>query len=121
LNFGAVATGRQGYINGYHIYPDSRVDGEWKLLVINDFDDYRFDDLFQLDLKVGKEFKLPRGTAFEVSVDLFNATNERTVLWRGYEIVPEYDDNDQLVRTPDTDIEEMQSPRLVRLSGRIRF
>jgi len=121
LNFGAVATGRQGYINGYHIYPDSRVDGEWKMLVINDFDDYRFDNLFQLDLRVGKEFKLPRGTAFEVSVDVFNATNERTILWRDYEIVPEYDDNDQLVRTPDTDIEEMQSPRLVRLSGRIRF
>jgi hypothetical protein len=121
LNFGAVATGRQGYINGYHLYPDSRVDGEWKALVINDFDDYRFDDLFQLDLKVGKEFKLPRSTSFEVSVDAFNVTNERTILWRGHEIIPAYDDDDQLVRSDETDIEEMQSPRILRLTGRFRF
>lgn len=121
LNFGGVVTGRQGYINGYHVYPESRVDGEWKPLVINNFDDYRFEDLFQLDLKVGKEFQLGRGVGFEVAVDLFNATNERAVLWRGYEIVPEFGDDDQLVRSPETDIEEMQSPRLFRLSGRIRF
>lgn len=121
LNFGAVMNGRQGYINGYHVYPESRVDGEWKALVINDFDDYRFDDVFQLDLKVGKEFQLPRGTAFEVAVDVFNATNERTILWRSHEIVPEFGDDDQLVRSPETDIQEMQSPRLFRLSGRFRF
>ncbi|HEY0788615.1 MAG TPA: hypothetical protein VGE86_08215, partial [Thermoanaerobaculia bacterium] len=121
INLGAVVTGRQGYINGYHIYPESRVDGEWKRLVINNFDDYRFDDLFQLDVKVGKLFQLARGISFEASVDFFNVTNERTVLWRGYEIVPEYDDDDNLVPTPETDIEEMQSPRLIRLSGRIQF
>ena len=121
INLGAVVTGRQGYINGYHIYPESRVDGEWKRLVINDFDDYRFDDLFQVDFRVGKEFNLARGIDFELAVDLFNVSNERTILWRGYEIVPEYGDDDQLIRTPETSIQEMQSPRLVRLSGRIQF
>jgi hypothetical protein len=121
INLGAVVTGRQGYINGYHVYPESRVDGAFKALVINDFDDYRFDDLFQLDLKVGKEFALPRGVGFEVAMDLFNATNERTILWRSHEIVPEYGANDELVPTPPTDIQEMQSPRIIRLSGRVRF
>ena len=121
INLGAVVTGRQGYINGYHIYTESRVDGAFKRMVINDFDDYRFENLFQVDLKVGKEFRLRQGMGLELAIDLFNVTNERAILWRDYEIVPEFDDNDQLVRTPETDIEEMQSPRLVRLSGRLRF
>ncbi|HEU4521255.1 MAG TPA: TonB-dependent receptor [Thermoanaerobaculia bacterium] len=121
INLGAVVTGRQGYINGYHIYTESRVDGAFKRMVINDFDDYRFENLFQLDLRAGKEFRLGRGMGLEFAVDVFNVTNERAILWREYEIVPEYNDDDVLVRTPETDIEEMQSPRLVRLSGRLRF
>ena len=121
FNLGAVVTGRQGYINGYNIYPEARVDGEWKQLVIGDFDVYRFDDLFQLDVKVSREFQLPRGIGFELAVDLFNATNQDTILWRDYEIVPEFNDDDELIRTPDTSIEEMQSPRIFRLSGVVRF
>jgi hypothetical protein len=122
INLGGVVTGRQGYINGYSIYPDGRVDGINKQLTIGSFDEYRFDDLFQLDLKVGKEFQIRNGLGFEVSVDVFNATNERTILWRGSEIVPQFDEDEEtLIRTPETDIEEMQSPRLVRLSGRLRF
>jgi hypothetical protein len=121
INLGAVVLGRQGYINGYNVYTEGRVDGAYKQLVINDFDDYRFEDLFQVDLKVGKEFSLPRGLGLELALDLFNVTNERAILWRDYEIVPEYDDDDVLIQTPETAIEEMQSPRIVRLSGRIRF
>ena len=116
-----VASGATSLWTGWDGSIAYRVDGAWKRLVINDFDDYRFEDLFQVDLKIGKEFQVSRGIALEVAVDVFNVSNDRAILWRDYEIVPEYNDDDALIATPPTDIEEMQSPRLVRLSGRIQF
>jgi hypothetical protein len=120
VNLGAVVTGREGYINGFHIRSPN-VDGERRLYVINDFEDYRFSDLFQVDLRLGKEFTFAGGRSFEISVDGFNMTNERTILWRDYEIVPEFDENDELVQTPPTDIQEIQSPRIYRLGARFTF
>lgn len=120
IHLGAVVTGREGYINGYHIRsPDA--DGERRNYIINDFDDYRFSNLMQVDLRVAKEFSFGGGRSFEISVDGFNITNERTILWRDYEIVPNFDDDDVLIPTPETDIEEMQSPRVYRIGARFQF
>ncbi len=104
IDLGAVVTGREGYINGFN--RRERVDGVIRRYVINDFEDYRFPNLFQLDLRVAKTFGLPAGFGLEVSLDAFNVTNERTVLWRDYEVGT---------------IQEMQSPRIVRLGGKVTF
>ena len=104
INLGVVITGREGYINGYN--RRFRTDGANRRYVINDFEDYRFPNLFQLDLRAAKQFALPAGFNFEVSLDAFNVTNERTILWRDYETAV---------------IEEMQSPRIVRLGGKFTF
>jgi hypothetical protein len=54
----------------------------------------------------------------EVSVDAFNVTNERSVLWRDYEIAAPT----TAKPVPDaTPIQEMQSPRLFRLGAKITF
>jgi hypothetical protein len=119
INLGAVLTGREGYINGYNVRTPN-VDGARRRYVINDFDDYRFPNLFQLDLRVAKEFNLPGGTSFELSADAFNVTNGRTVLWRDYEIVPR-SEGGQLVPSAETAIQEMQSPRIIRFGGRVKF
>jgi hypothetical protein len=119
INIGAVVTGREGYINGYNLRSPN-INGARRRYVINDFEDYRFSNLFQLDLRVGKEFALPRGRSFEVSVDGFNITNERTILWRDYEIVPTRVSN-VLVQSPETAIQEIQSPRIYRLGARFTF
>lgn len=119
INLGAVVTGREGYINGYNMRTPN-VDGARRRLVINDFDDYRFPNLFQLDLRVAKEFNLPGGTSFELSADAFNVTNSRTVLWRDYEIVPRTSGG-ELVPSNETAIQEMQSPRIIRFGGRVKF
>ncbi|HYH06326.1 MAG TPA: TonB-dependent receptor [Thermoanaerobaculia bacterium] len=119
INFGAVVTGREGYINGYNIRSPN-IDGARRRYVINNFEDYRFSNLFQVDLRVGKEFALPGGRSFEVSVDGFNLSNERTILWREYEIVPTRV-NGQLVASPETPIQEIQSPRIYRLGARLTF
>lgn len=97
------------YINGYH--RRERLDGVFRRYVINDFEDYRFPDLFQLDLRLAKQFGLPGGFGFEVSADAFNVTNARTVLWREYEITG----------PGETPVQEMQSPRIVRLGAKVTF
>ncbi|MBK5259402.1 MAG: TonB-dependent receptor [Thermoanaerobaculia bacterium] len=116
INLGAVLQGREGYINGYNVRTASNVDGTRRRYVVNEFEDFRFDNLMQLDLRLAKEFRLPAGIGFEIAVDAFNVTNERTILWRDYEIIP-------VANAPsaETPIQEMQSPRLFRLGGKISF
>ena len=119
INVGAVVTGREGYINGYNLRSPN-VDGARRRYVIDDFEDHRFSDLFQLDLRLAKEFNLPAGRSFELSVDGFNMTNDRTVLWRDYEIVPQRESGN-LVPSAETSIQEIQSPRIYRLGARFTF
>ena len=73
-----------------------------------------------MDLRIGKEFRLPAGIGFEVSADAFNVTNARTVLWQDYELTPRTTGG-QLVPSIDTPIQEMQSPRIFRLGGKFTF
>ncbi|HYK03066.1 MAG TPA: TonB-dependent receptor [Thermoanaerobaculia bacterium] len=115
INLGAVVTGREGYINGFH--RRVRFDGVFRRYVIDDFEDHRFPNLFQLDLRAGKEFQMPGGFGVELSVDAFNVTNERTVLWRDYEVVAPAGGG----ASDETAIQEMQSPRIFRLGARVRF
>ena len=73
----------------------------------------------QVDLRVGKEFQLPAGIALNLSADLFNATNERTVLARGYELFA--DRSGGVFNTNGGRIEELQSPRIWRFGARLTF
>lgn len=119
INIGAVATGREGYIQGYNLR-SANVDGVRRRYVIDEFDRHRFSNLFQLDLRLAKEFSVGARRSFELSIDGFNMTNERTILWRDYEIVPTRVSGN-LVASPETAIQEIQSPRIYRLGARITF
>jgi Carboxypeptidase regulatory-like domain/TonB-dependent Receptor Plug Domain len=122
IDLGVVVTGREGYINGFNRRerPDS-IDRTFRRYVINNFDDYRFPNLFQLDLRVAKQFRLP-GFGFELSADAFNVTNGRTVLWREYEITPPTNVPAGSNAVPgETPVAEMQSPRIVRLGAKVTF
>ena len=119
INFGGVLTAREGYIRGLNVRPSS-IDGVRRRYVINNFDDYRFENLFQMDLRIGKEFRLPAGIGFEVSADAFNVTNARTVLWQDYELTPRTTGGRWLRRhsrgrTPSTSAG--MSPRRARSGG----
>jgi hypothetical protein len=116
IDLGVVVTGREGYINGFN--RRERVDGVFRRYVINNFDDYRFPNLFQLDLRVAKQFRMPGGFGFELSADAFNVTNERTILWRDYEIAAP---TAALPVPAETAIQEMQSPRIIRIGGKVTF
>lgn len=116
LTLGAGVTAREGYIIGYNIRP--RISGvRQRLLADEDFDEFRLEDLTQIDLRIAKDFNLPAGVALQLAVDGFNLTNERAVLWRSYEI----GEGDEVYDAGGGEIDEIQSPRTVRLSGRITW
>jgi hypothetical protein len=114
---GAAVVGREGYVLPYYRRVNNRDGvGNKTIMVTDEFGSERLPNLFNLDLRVAKDFALTAGVTLNLSVDLFNATNERTVLWRDnrlYEAVGSDPDNNW--------IEQLQSPRIWRFGARMRF
>jgi hypothetical protein len=119
LMIGAAVVGREGYILPYFRRINNRDGvGNKQIMVVDEFGSNRLPDLFNLDLRVARDFHLPYGAAvLNLSVDLFNVTNERTVLWR----------DNRMYTADGTDvsennwIEQLQSPRVWRFGARVRF
>jgi hypothetical protein len=117
MTFGAAFVGRQGYIIPYYRRVRDAAFGN-KRVLIGSFDDFRLDNLYQLDLRLAKRFALVRGTGLEISADLFNATNQNTVLWRDDRL---YSLNGPDLTSGNNNIQEIQSPRIWRLGVRLTF
>jgi hypothetical protein len=101
---------RQGYGLPYYDAVSTSIEGT-KNVQINDVDSERYDDLYLLDLRVAKLLTLGQNTNVEVAAEVFNATNENTVL--------------QLSQRADSSsyqrINEILSPRVLRLVATINF
>jgi hypothetical protein len=85
-------------------------------VVLDPIGEIRFDNVYELDLRVAKDFRLPGRVGFTVSGDLFNAPNKRTVLQRETLVL-----QDQTSRSAGWRITEMQAPRVWRLGGKFTF
>jgi hypothetical protein len=106
VNVGANLLYRQGY-------PDVlRVASGAATVALEEVGERRFDNVYQLDLRLAKDFRLFNLATFTVSADIFNATNQRTVLQRN-----------GLVSASATAfrITEMQAPRVFRVGGKFTF
>ncbi|HEX8252764.1 MAG TPA: carboxypeptidase regulatory-like domain-containing protein [Thermoanaerobaculia bacterium] len=115
---GAAVVGREGYVIPYYRRQNNRDGlGSKDVMVSEEFGSERLPDLFNLDLRLARDFGLPRGFTLNLAVDLFNVTNERTVLWRDNRMYsangPDIEDNNW--------IEQLQSPRVLRFGARVRF
>jgi hypothetical protein len=119
IMLGAAVVGREGYILPYFRRINNRDGvGNKQVMVVDEFGSNRLPDLFNLDLRVARDFGLPYGGAvLNLSLDLFNVTNERTVLWRDNRMYsadgPDVTENNW--------IEQLQSPRVWRVGARVRF
>jgi hypothetical protein len=119
LMFGAAVIGREGYILPYYRRINNRDGvGNKTIMVVDEFGTNRLPDLFNLDLRVARDFGIPYGGAtLNLSIDLFNVTNERIVLWRDDRLYtadgPDLSENNK--------IEQLQSPRVWRFGARVRF
>jgi hypothetical protein len=118
IQLGAAVVGREGYILPYYRRINNRDGiGNKQVMVTDEFGSARLPDLFNLDLRIGRDFALTHGVALNLAIDLFNATNERTVLWRDNRMYSAVGTNNGL----NNWIEQLQSPRVWRAGARVRF
>jgi hypothetical protein len=106
INIGANLLYRQGY-------PEVlRVDSGAATVALENIGDRRFENVYQLDLRLAKDIRIMNLATINVGVDIFNATNQRTVLQR----------NGLLSATQTAfRITEMQAPRVFRIGGKLTF
>ncbi|MGH9367912.1 MAG: hypothetical protein ACRD3M_09595, partial [Thermoanaerobaculia bacterium] len=108
--FAAAVWGREGYPS----VPFQRVageDGYVRDVVVRTVDEARYDNVFELDLRLEKLIPITATSNVTLSADLFNVTNENTVLQRF----------NRLSRSNTGNIKEIQSPRVFRFGARISF
>src|SRR5207247_1907803 len=91
--------------------------------------DTRFSNVYELDLRVAKDFRFFNRVGVTLSADLFNAPNKRTILQRETLILT-YNPSASLTSVNPTGrsnlaggnkITEMQSPRVWRFGAKISF
>ena len=83
FNLSGAVQAREGYPTPYFYNGLSTSDGVSRgINVVDDFSDFRLDDLVTLDLRIEKEFALSAAVNFTFGLDVFNVTNEGTELSR---------------------------------------
>jgi hypothetical protein len=102
--------GRQGQIEPLFIREGAGLDGAFNVLATPTVDATRYDDVWDLDLRLAKNVRLG-ATAVTFSAEAFNVFNSGTTLQRIRQI-----NSDTLGR-----IDEILSPRIVRFGARFSF
>jgi hypothetical protein len=107
--------GRQGYpINWFRRFQGAA--GEIRDLAVSDMDKERYDDVYDLDLRIEKVVPITATANVTISADCFNVTNEDTVLQRFNRL-----NRSNLAVGNTNDIKEIQSPRVWRFGLRVAF
>jgi hypothetical protein len=128
INFSANFFGREGYPQSYYVRSRQfDVDGLRKRNLVGKIDQFRLDDVYQLDLGIKKDFQLGP-VVLSAFADVFNVTNENTVLQResrvgDWDFEAEGTEDDPFFDQYSffNQIIEVQSPRILRLGARISF
>lgn len=126
INLGANFFGREGYPQAYYIRACSRcadIDSSRYRNLIGNIDSFRLDNVYDLDLRLEKTFTIG-GVSLSATAECFNVSNNNTVLQR-FSRVGTFDSRPgRNTFTQDSafnTIIETQSPRILRLGGRVSF
>jgi carboxypeptidase family protein/TonB-dependent receptor-like protein len=107
--------GRQGYpLNWWRRVTGP--DGEQRDVAVSDLDDQRYDDVYELDARIEKVVPITQSANLTISADVFNVTNEDTVLQRFNRL-----NRTGLAVGNTNDIKEIQAPRVWRFGLRLAF
>ncbi|HEX3107850.1 MAG TPA: hypothetical protein VHU41_02070, partial [Thermoanaerobaculia bacterium] len=102
--------------------PTSSGEGTKSILLESSTDQFRNDNVTQLDLRLAKDLRLSR-FGLTLSVDAFNVTNSNTILQRNAGAVCS-GSTASTKCTPSASanhIQEVLSPRVFRLGARVNF
>jgi hypothetical protein len=125
IDLGANFFGRQGYPNPYYVrvrgVRDANDVSHTYFIQIGSIDTYRYDNVYELDLRLSKTFQLG-GLTIIPAAELFNVANANTVLSR-YERTGDYRASRGTFTQNDffNQIIEVQSPRILRLGISVNF
>jgi outer membrane receptor protein involved in Fe transport len=122
INVSANFFGREGFPQTYYIRSQQfDIDGSRTQNLVDKIDSYRLDDVYEIDVRLEKTFKLGP-VDISPAVEVFNVTNEDTVLQRANRVGNYNFNTNAFVRnTLFNDIVETQSPRIVRVGARVSF
>ncbi|MBW3670851.1 MAG: carboxypeptidase regulatory-like domain-containing protein [Acidobacteria bacterium] len=114
-NLGVNINGREGYplLYGHTVRVSDRT--EKTVLAVDDATQERLDDIFQVDMRISKDFNFG-GVGLQIGADVFNLTNEQTIMQRSSDLVRRGSEIAAANR-----ITELQSPRIWRVGARINF
>jgi hypothetical protein len=116
FNIAGSFVGREGYPINWFRRDVLSPDGELRDLAVTDLDDQRYDDVYELDLRLEKVVAITASSNVTVSADVFNVTNEDTILQRFNRL------NRSGLSVGNTgEIKEIQSPRIWRFGLRFAF
>lgn len=109
VSLGGSLTARQGYPKV--LYYDTTDFETEKYVLEQKIGAERYANIVNLDLRLAKEFKIARAAGLSLSIDAFNVLNKRPILQR----------IGDTGSTTFGNIEELQSPRVLRLGARVTF
>ena len=124
INLGANFFGRQGYPNPYYVrirVRDAADVSHRYSIQIGNVDDFRYDNVYQLDLRLSKTFNVGKFSIIPAA-EVFNVANANTVLQR-YQRAGDYRVSTGKFSQNDffNQILEVQSPRILRLGINVNF
>lgn len=109
FSLGASLIGRQGYPRPFREEVQTAPGSSEVLL--QPMGALRFPNVYELDIRAAKDFRIMNRVGITVAADLFNVPNKRTILQR-----------ETLLTDPTADyIKEIQSPRVWRFGARVNF
>ncbi|HMA19015.1 MAG TPA: hypothetical protein VKS03_11300, partial [Thermoanaerobaculia bacterium] len=116
FNIAGAFFGRQGYPLNWYRRVTGVGNSETRDVAVSDLDNERYDNVYDLDLRIEKVVPITQSANVTISADCFNVTNEDTVLQRFNRL------NRSGLRVGNTnEIKEIQSPRVWRFGLRLAF
>ncbi len=115
INIGANLSARQGYPAPFRDTVTGQRGGNLAV-VLNPVGDIRNANVYELDLRLAKDFRFFNRVGMTLSGDLFNVPNKRTILQRATGIM-----QNEASLASGYRIRELQSPRVWRLGARFTY
>jgi outer membrane receptor protein involved in Fe transport len=115
-NLGLSVSGREGFPlpYGHTLFDGTSLKTP---LVAGGVDAQRYENIFNLDLRLAKEFQIANRAGLTLSLDAFNVTDERPVIQRDHVLSTRLNTRNVAANR----ILEIQSPRIFRVGARVTF